>query len=218
MCLTIYMLQTVKNEEARKKLIEAAGQIFAEVGYEAATVRQITDRAQVNLAAVNYYFGDKRQLYRTVLQSITGRTICLLKQHCAVGDAELRLHHFVRCVLMAENAEEPLWSRVLMAREVMELHEAQANLIVEAIRPMHEIAESIVRSLMGDSTDQERVRLATGFLVSLCVNRGPQLQMDRKLYPDLEQHSITLDIGKNIEALCRFAQAGICALTKVSFP
>ena len=42
-----------------KRLLEAAGEIFAEHGYRAATVRQICEKARANIAAVNYYFGDK---------------------------------------------------------------------------------------------------------------------------------------------------------------
>lgn len=206
------MTQISKGDEARKRIIEAAGQIFSEVGYEAATVRQITDRAQVNVAAVNYYFGDKRQLYRKVLQSITGRTIDLLRQQCAEGTAEQRLHQFVRCTLLSENSDETPWARILMAREVMELHEEQAGLIVEAILPMHQMAEQVVRDLMGSEIDAARAQLATGLLVSLCVNRGPQMRLDRKLYPEAAEQGELADIRQNIDSIYQFALAGILAL------
>jgi len=64
------MTLAMKREETRQKLIESAGQIFAELGYDAATVRQITDRAGANIASVNYHFGDKLQLYREVLTKV----------------------------------------------------------------------------------------------------------------------------------------------------
>ena len=55
---------------AREKIIDAAGRVFAERGYKAATVRQICHAAEANVAAVNYYFGDKGQLYlETVKQA-----------------------------------------------------------------------------------------------------------------------------------------------------
>ena len=50
-------------DDPRDRLLLAAGQAFAEHGYEAATVRDIFLEAGVNVAAVNYYFGDKRRLY-----------------------------------------------------------------------------------------------------------------------------------------------------------
>src|ERR1039458_5448003 len=52
----------------REKLIEAAGHVFAEHGYQATTVREIVKRSGANIAAVNYHFGDKLGLYTEVLQ------------------------------------------------------------------------------------------------------------------------------------------------------
>ena len=42
----------------RERLLEAAGEIFAEHGFRNTTVREICKRADINLAAVNYYFRD----------------------------------------------------------------------------------------------------------------------------------------------------------------
>ncbi len=49
----------VNLEEAKARLLHTAGEIFAEKGFHAATVREICQQAQVNIASVNYYFGDK---------------------------------------------------------------------------------------------------------------------------------------------------------------
>jgi AcrR family transcriptional regulator len=49
-------------ESNRAKLLEAAAQVFAEVGYPGATMCEICARAGVNGALVNDHFGDKLEL------------------------------------------------------------------------------------------------------------------------------------------------------------
>src|ERR1700733_7975250 len=59
-------------DNTRARLLDAAGQVFAETGYQAATVRQICAQAGVNIALVNYHFGDKLELYTEVLRHSVG--------------------------------------------------------------------------------------------------------------------------------------------------
>src|SRR5262245_54165184 len=57
------------TDPTEQRLLEAAGQVFAEKGFKAATVRDIVAKAGIkNIAAVNYYFGDKEKLYDAALR------------------------------------------------------------------------------------------------------------------------------------------------------
>lgn len=51
-----------------ERILDAAECLFAELGFEATTMRMITRRANVNLAAVNYHFGHKQDLFQQVLR------------------------------------------------------------------------------------------------------------------------------------------------------
>ena len=57
------MLTTIARDTTKAKLLEAAGEEFADKGFEKATIRGICELAGANIAAVNYHFGDKEQLY-----------------------------------------------------------------------------------------------------------------------------------------------------------
>lgn len=54
-------------EKTRRRIIQAAEKLFAEKGFQAMTLREVTRQARVNLAAVNYHFGSKTALMREVI-------------------------------------------------------------------------------------------------------------------------------------------------------
>lgn len=58
---------------ARQRLLMAALRCFAEQGYSKTSTRQIAQAAEVNLAAISYYFGSKADLYRAVLGMLCER-------------------------------------------------------------------------------------------------------------------------------------------------
>jgi AcrR family transcriptional regulator len=51
----------------KERILDAAESLFMEHGYEATSLRAITTAAGVNLAAVNYHFGTKEELFQAVL-------------------------------------------------------------------------------------------------------------------------------------------------------
>jgi AcrR family transcriptional regulator len=61
-----------RSEGPQRRLLSAAREAFATKGYEAATIRHITEAAAVNIGAVNYHFGSKEDLYHAVLFSMVG--------------------------------------------------------------------------------------------------------------------------------------------------
>ena len=52
---------------SRERLLDAAEELFAEVGFNGASVRQIVERAAVNLGAIPYHFGTKENLFKEVV-------------------------------------------------------------------------------------------------------------------------------------------------------
>src|SRR5450830_406827 len=56
----------VDGQQARQRLLDAGLALFAAHGYAETSTREIALTAQVNVAAISYYFGDKEGLYRAV--------------------------------------------------------------------------------------------------------------------------------------------------------
>lgn len=65
-------VQTSEMPDAKQRILEAALHVFALKGFDAASVRDITEAAEANVAAVNYYFGSKVDLLRAVVAMTLG--------------------------------------------------------------------------------------------------------------------------------------------------
>jgi AcrR family transcriptional regulator len=61
------------RQNTHRQLLEAAGQEFAEKGFERTTAKEICERAGTNTAAVNYYFGGIEGLHAAVLEEARNR-------------------------------------------------------------------------------------------------------------------------------------------------
>jgi TetR/AcrR family transcriptional regulator, regulator of cefoperazone and chloramphenicol sensitivity len=59
-----------RGEDTRRRILDTAIEVFAAVGYEAASTRALAERAGVNLPAIPYYFGSKEGLYRAAIEHI----------------------------------------------------------------------------------------------------------------------------------------------------
>jgi TetR/AcrR family transcriptional regulator, regulator of cefoperazone and chloramphenicol sensitivity len=158
--------------ETRQRLLEAAGEVFAERGFRMATVREICQRAKANLAAVNYHFGDKERLYAAVLQYTF---------HCAEpypldlglgakATVEERLQAFIRSHLFSLLHEgRPAWHRKLIAREMAEPTRALDTVVDQMIRPEAELLMAIVRDVLGHDAHPQRVWHCTGSIIGQCL-------------------------------------------------
>jgi AcrR family transcriptional regulator len=161
------------QDETRQQLLEAAGEVFAEAGFRNATVREICRRAGANIAAVNYHFGDKEQLYTEVLRYSHGKT--LEKYPPLLGLAvdappEKKLRAFVLSLLLRIFDTGPTsWHGRLMAREMIEPSAALDSLVEERIRPMAIQLSQIVGELLNRPPADECVRLCAFSVVSQCT-------------------------------------------------
>jgi AcrR family transcriptional regulator len=165
--------QSPESLKTRSRLLEAAGEIFAERGFRAATIREICERAKANVAAAHYHFGDKEELYLAVLKS--GAEEALKKYPPTLGltgaeSVNEKLQVFVRSLLLRiSDKGRPAWHGKLMAREMAEPTAALDALIQDMYRPLVERLEDIVRELTGRATNDEVVLRCARSILGQCL-------------------------------------------------
>ena len=159
--------------DVRTRLLQAAGPVFADKGYQSATVRDICLAAGANVASVNYHFGDKETLYiETVKLARQLRAERFPMPVWPPGTpASERLHDFVTTLLMRLLAvDEVSWNTRLMLREVIEPTGVCGQLVREYIRPMFELLLDIVGELLPPRLPSTcSTRLASSLWASVCT-------------------------------------------------
>jgi AcrR family transcriptional regulator len=159
-------------DTTRERIVDAAGEIFAERGFDGTTVRDICQRASANIAAVNYYFGDKQRLYvEAVVRAHSWRMEqARLPEWSEDTPAEKKLSDFIATFIRrVRTGPEGTWHTKLMMRELSHPSAACAELAQSSIRPQFEILLSILRELLPEDVPAERLRLTAFSIVGQCL-------------------------------------------------
>ena len=151
------------QEETRWRLLQAATEVFAEVGYHAATTREICKRAEVNLASIHYYYGDKAELYREVFR-LPFLDECNTFVTLDINEVTLQqaLQAFYGWFFPSVAEEDPM-AKLFMrlhAREAAEPSGVLGDAMIQAYRPNHEKMQALLcRELGLKKVDAEVDRL-----------------------------------------------------------
>jgi TetR/AcrR family transcriptional regulator, regulator of cefoperazone and chloramphenicol sensitivity len=161
-------------DETRERLLEAASRVFAEKGYEKATVREICTAAKVsNLAAVNYYFGDKERLYIESVKRAHRLRIAEIPMPVWEPDTtpEEKLRGLILVIArrMIADSSQP-WHEQLMMREVMHPTAAVAELVQEFFRPHLEFLLSVIDELIPRGMPDDRRYMFAFSIIGQCLH------------------------------------------------
>ena len=160
------------QEETRWRLLQAATEVFAEVGYHAATTREICKRADVNLASIHYYYGDKAELYREVFR-LPFFDECNTFVTLDIDKAPLQqaLHAFYSWFFPSVAEEDPMTKLFmrLHAREEAEPSGVLGDAMLQAYRPNHEKMQALLCRELGLKKVDVEVDRLTLALVGLAT-------------------------------------------------
>jgi TetR/AcrR family transcriptional regulator, regulator of cefoperazone and chloramphenicol sensitivity len=171
--------------ESRARIVEAAGQLFADRGFEGASVRELAKRAGVNAAAVNYHFGGKEGLYHAVIRKLIDDTeptfapmIVRLRDGVtrANGDravlaglAATLVSGLIRNILSSTTLH---WQMPILLRESQQPSNAFAMLMRDRIDPVHDAIAELVGAATGYDPKGPEARLMTANIMGQCMSLG----------------------------------------------
>jgi AcrR family transcriptional regulator len=177
--------QRVKDDTPAK-LLEAAGDLFAEVGFENATVREICRRARANVAAVNYHFGDKLGLYTEVLLARLRFAERAAQAIASEGSAEEQLRVFIGTYLRGLlGSDRPEALAKLIAAEMARPSPALKRVVRQIVRPTEARVRALVGEIVGLPPDDDTVRMCTHSIVGQCLHYKHAAAVLSILWPDL---------------------------------
>lgn len=156
----------------REQLLEAAGRLFADTGFERTTIRDICEQVGANVAAVNYHFGDKARLYRAAVQlAYRSRAGEVPLPEWRVEDPPARrLYGMVRTLLerMLGQSEIPWQSRLLM-REILRPTSAYEDVVREYFEPLLGLLQSLLDELVPAETSTVARRQLAFSVIGQCL-------------------------------------------------
>jgi AcrR family transcriptional regulator len=210
-------MENQRNSETRDRILMAAGEVFAEFGFRASTVRKICQRADVNVALINYYFRNKKELYSAVLEYAYRQA---LEKYPYEPDKtahlppEEKLSRFVRN-FMGRTLDEgrPAWHGRLTAREIIEPTGALDRIIDRGFRPLHEQLGSIVREILGGRVEDSGIHLCVFSILGQCLFYRHSRRVIAKLYP-----SFRFDAGEIDRVATHITEFTLAALKHLDQP
>lgn len=191
----------VAAKETKRRLMDAAGAVFAERGFERATIKQITTRAGVSMAAVNYHFSDKNELYYQVIRhahEMTGGAVDLIKEFPPAMPPPQRLRVFIRALLGDMlNPELPEWHGILLWREMQQPTAPTERLLSETFCACSDGMESLIAALVHRPIPRDQLRLIGESVIGQILFHVLHQEMQTLLYPDVPPAHARIDTLAN---------------------
>lgn len=154
------------SEGTRTKhaLLEAAGALFAEYGLGGASVRAIAEKGGANIAAINYHFGSKENLYTEVLRFVVTQIRCPLAAEFVADGAcftsAARKAAAIRALVRERfraycSYDRPQWYGRMMMRSMLEPNPSLRTVVEEMLLPENEALKEFYRRCAPSLSEEE---------------------------------------------------------------
>lgn len=142
---------STKKVPTRQLILETAGELFAEYGMKGTSIKMIADHSKQNIAAANYHFGSKQNLYIDTVKYVIEKlshNIDLSKAKINRKNFEAELEKFVksRTKLLLSRAN-PSWYGSLIVRLLQEASQNIQEMALGFFRPEVEFLENMAKAV-----------------------------------------------------------------------
>ncbi|UCG13469.1 MAG: CerR family C-terminal domain-containing protein [Deltaproteobacteria bacterium] len=161
------MTGNTNEDHTKERILDTAEALFAQKGFQAVSIREITRAARCNLAAVNYHFGNKEKLYLEVFRARwvpRAKRVQESFRESLAAQGLLSLPAVVKALAQAFlegplSDEERLRHSQLMTREMAQPTEAFNQVAEQVMRPFFTELASKLRSVLPDGLEDEQLML-----------------------------------------------------------
>ncbi len=153
-----------RSAELRARILEAAGEVFAERGFGGAGVDEIARRAGVNKAMLYYHVGDKSELFAEVVTASVGRIRAAVGAALAEQDQPRERLRAIPRAFVATVREHPYLPQ-LMLREIAA---GGPNLPESALSEMAEVMR-LTAATLDDGARRRSFRRVNPFVTHLML-------------------------------------------------
>jgi AcrR family transcriptional regulator len=161
------------GDATRAQLLDVAGQVFAERGFADATSKEICTRANTNMAAVNYHFGSRDQLYEAVLVEAHSHMITLDSVQAAASmpiPPRDKLGLVIRGIVRTVTSADAHWGPTVVIRELLAPTPFAPTLVEKAIAPKAKVMIGIVGEILGLTPVSPGLQRSLMFLMGSCLS------------------------------------------------
>ena len=158
------------GETTRAHIIEVAGRLFAQYGFEVVTSKMICTEANVNMAAVNYHFGSREGLYRSVLLDVHQRLANLQALNLLAEvpiEPRQKLELIIRAILSQMNSTD--WYIRFYIREAVTANDIFIEILRQQAVPKSQALFRIFSQITGLSTEDERLPSVVLTVLAPCI-------------------------------------------------
>lgn len=208
------------SNSAKNRILHAAGGIFADKGFRCATVRDICEAANVNIASVNYYFGDKQSLYEQTL--LLAREIGAKRfptpDFSALKNPQDRLRSIVLLLLnrLVGNHVQP-WPVKLLMSEILDPSPAARPLIDGYIEPFLQMVFKTVGEMVHPGVSHATIHQLSFSVISQCVWYRFAGGVNRMVITET-QYAESFSVNLLAKQILDFSLAGIAAANAAPQP